>query len=94
MWDGIVVVPFLLLVFWFLGRFTGVRKRTATIMVDSALAAVVAGAVVVWELIRSGTGFWERKSLVEAAIAGAVFLACVSVSVLSFLRLRRTAATN
>ena len=95
LWTGIVVVPFVVLVFWFLGRFTGARKRTATLMVDSALAAVVAGLVVVWKLISSATfGFWERRSLMEAAIAGVVFLASVSVSVWSFWRLRRSAATT
>ena len=88
------VVPFVLLVSWFLNRFTGSRRRMATIMVESSLAALGAGSVVVWKLIRFQTSYHGNEGLVGAVIAGAIFLACGSVSVWSLLRLRKSAAVT
>jgi hypothetical protein len=88
---GAVVVPFVLLVSWFLNRFAGSRRRTATVMVESSLGAVVAGSVAAWELIRFQTSYHGSEGLVGAIVASAIFVACSSVSVWSFLRLRKSA---
>jgi hypothetical protein len=94
LWVPAFVVPFVLVVSWFLNRFAGSRRRTATIMVDSALSAVVAGLVAVWELIRFQTSYHKSEGFIEAVVASALFLVCSSVSVWSFLRLRKSAAAN
>jgi FtsH-binding integral membrane protein len=81
------VVPFVLLTGWLRSRFKGPKRRMATIMIYSALFAMVTGSMVVWELTLLRVGFQERSNLVEAIAASAAFVVSSLVLVWSLLRL-------
>jgi hypothetical protein len=88
---AVFVVPFVLLTGWLEGRFEGPKKRMARIMVNSALFATVAGFFMLWDVTLFRSGFQTRYSLVEAIVAGAVFVVSGSVLGWSLLRLLRSA---
>jgi hypothetical protein len=83
------VVPFVLFTSWLQSRFKGSKKRPAMIMINSALFAMVAGSVVVWDVELLRSGFRGHGTLVESVVAGALFLISVSVLVWSLLHLLR-----
>ena len=88
---GAFVVPFVIVTSWFQSRFTGPKRRAATIMVYSVLGAMVGGSVTFWDWMLYRSGYLEQRNLVEAAVGGAIFIVCFSVSVWSLFRLcRRT----
>jgi hypothetical protein len=84
---GAFVVPIVLLTLWFTNRFSGRRRRTATIAVEAAIFAIAAGAGALWEFLLLQRGFGGYGAFVAAV---GVFLLCTVVSVWSFLRLRRS----
>jgi hypothetical protein len=88
---AVFVVPFVLLTGWFESRFKGPKKQMARIMVNSALFAAVAGSLALWDVTLFRSGFQTRYSLMEAIVAGAVFVVSGSVLGWSLLRLLRSA---
>jgi hypothetical protein len=83
------VVPLILFFNWFRSRFSGPRRRLAMIMIYSALFAVIAGLVVVFNILLFRSGFQGRSNMWEAVVAGAVVLLCSSVFMWSLCRLVR-----
>jgi hypothetical protein len=90
LWNGAVVVPVVLLSLLFTNRFSGARKRAATIMVESAFVALLAAAIAAWKflLLWSGYGL-KTNDLIEGVAASVLFFMCLGGAVWSFLRLRR-----
>jgi hypothetical protein len=86
--EGMGIVALVLVMQLFLSRFRGPRRRIASIMVNSALFAVAAGAAAVFkfELIRF---FGNRTDLIEALVAVTVFAIFASIAIWSFMRLRK-----
>ena len=85
------VVPFVLLTSWLQSRFKGPKRRMGTIMIYSALLAMVAGSVVFGDVTLFRSGFQTRYDLVEVVVAGVVLLVSGSVLTWSLLRLLRPA---
>jgi hypothetical protein len=83
------VVPFVLLSSWLQSRFKGPRKWPVTIMIYSALFAMGAGSIVVWDLELFRRGLQMQSTLVEGVVAGAIFLVSVGAFAWSLLRLLR-----
>ena len=90
LWNFAVVVPAVLLSLLFTNRFSGARKRAATIMVESALAALLTAAIAAWKflLLWSGYGL-KTNGLIEGVAASVLCVICLAGAVWSFLRLRR-----
>ena len=83
------VVPFVLLSSWLQSRFKGPRKRPAMVMIYSALFAMGAGSIVVWDLELFRRGFQVRSTLVEGVVAGTLFFASLVAFAWSLGRLPR-----
>jgi hypothetical protein len=83
------IVPFVLLSSWVQSRFKGPRRWPATIVIYSALLAMGAGSIVVWDLELFRRGFGVQSMLVEGVVAGAIFLVSVGAFAWSLLRLLR-----
>jgi hypothetical protein len=90
LWNGAIVVPIVLLSLLFTNRFSGARKRAATIMVESTFVALLAAAIATWKflLLWSGYGL-KTNGLMEGVAASVLFVMCLGVAVSSFVRLRR-----
>ncbi len=71
----------------FESRFSGSRRQAAETAATAVIIAICAGGFAALKLI--GIGHESRRNLVEAAIAVIIFAACSSISVRSFLRLRK-----
>jgi hypothetical protein len=82
--EGLEIGAFVVLVQLFLGRFSGQRRRIATIMVFAALFAVVAGAAATWELQLLRFGYGGPNGLVEVWMAILFFAISASIAVWSF----------
>jgi hypothetical protein len=85
------VVPLVVVTSWFRSRFAGPKKRMATVLIYSAMFAMVAGAMLAWDVTLFRTGLQVRSDLMEAFVAGVVFLVSVSVFVWSLTRLLQKA---
>ena len=87
------VVPFVLFLSWLRNRFPVPKRRMGAILINSVLGALAAGSVLFWDWELFQSGYHERKNVLEATIAGTIFVVCSSVSVWSFFRLRKSVAT-
>jgi hypothetical protein len=93
LWNGVVVVPIVLLPLLFTSRFSGARKRAAAIMVESAFVALLAAAIATWKFLLLWSGYGLKPNgLIEGVAASVLFVVCLGVAVWSFLRLRRLPA--
>jgi hypothetical protein len=91
--EGLGIVAFVLFTGWFRGRFSGARRRFASIMLYSGLFAIFAGLMAGLQFQLVGIGYEPRKSLAEAVMFTIGFVTCASLSLWSFLRLRESAPT-
>jgi len=88
--EGLLIAAFVVLMLWFLNRFSGSKRWPARIMVFSALCAFIAGEIAVWKFLLVRAGYGEN-SMLESLVAGVVFLACGCISFWAFWRLRKSA---
>jgi len=86
--EGLVIGAFVVLTQWFVARFSGYRRRMATVMVNSALFAFVAGAAAVWELQLLRFGYGRPNGVIEASMAIGLFAISASIAGWSLVRLR------
>jgi hypothetical protein len=84
---GAFVVPFVVFSQWLQNRFAGRRRRVATVMIYSATFAILSGSFVAMDLTFLRSGLGGRSDVVEAVLAGAMFVVCSSVFVWSLCRL-------
>ena len=83
------VVPLVLFSMWFRGRFKGSRKRAAITLICSVFFGITSGEIIFWDWMLFRSGFELRSELVEALVAGFVFVVCGSVFIWSLRRLRQ-----
>jgi hypothetical protein len=84
--EGLGIVAFVVLVQVGLNRVPAPKRRTVSIMVASGLWAIGAGGLAAFKFLLVRRGFDGREGLLEAVL---LFVACSTVSVWSFLHLRR-----
>ena len=90
LWSAAVVVPVVLFSLLFVNRFSGARKRIATLALELALVALLAGAVAAWKFVLLWSGYGIRENVVIEGVAASILcVVCVVASARSFLRLRR-----
>jgi hypothetical protein len=85
----VFVVPLILVTNWFQSRFKGSKRRTAMIVIDSALFSVLTGSFLLWNYMLLRSNYPPPGSSTEGIISGLLFLASSAVFVWSLRRLLR-----
>jgi len=89
-WTFVVVICSVAFSNWFLGRYSGSRRKAASLLLSSVFVTFAVGVWMLWSYVLLSSNWQPRKNSVEFLLSLIGFGVCVSVSIWFFLRLRKS----